>query len=230
MEDLTSKILNLLKEEGVKITEIRPKLSFIIDDIEKRLWEKISISLPLLYNLKDTVWYNLEHLPNGGKEKGLDDLRFMGTKYPTLMFSANDDVYIKYEKLESLLAELEDILSKWSNDWTFVQLMTKSMDGWNAGLKDPSPVIIYDPNKGERLSKYGYYSNQAPFAIFDKKGDYIYLEKRETVLCAIETKLGIYGREPMMRALLEKLINTCKKAIKSGKGIMLNVNYYDYTS
>ena len=55
-------------------------------------------------------------------------------------------------------------------------------------------------------------------------------EKRETVLCAIETKLGVYGREPMMRALLEKLINTCKKAIKSGKGIMLNVNYYDYTS
>lgn len=230
MEDLTTKILALLQAEKIEPQDMRLNLARVIDELESRLWTKLSLSMPLLYSLKDTVWFNLEHKTSGGKEKGLDNLRLMGSKYPTLMFSANDDVYVSNDNAKLLLPELEDILSKWSNDWTFVQLTTKSFNGWNGGKDNPSPVIIYDPNSGETPSKYGYQYTRPQYTIFDPKGDYITTEKQETVLCAIEMKLGTYGREPMMRSLLERLIDACKKAIKDDKGILLDIERYDYMS
>lgn len=230
MEDLTDKILKLLQEEEIAPNEIRNTLSKIVEEIDQKLWVKLSLSLPLFYNLKDTVWYNLEHLQNGGKEKGMDNLRLMGTKYPTLMFDGNNDIYISNSKLPMLLLELEEISSKWSNDWAFVQLFTKSLDGWNGGTENPSPVVIYDPNQGESPAKYGYKYNQKQFNVFDSKGEYMTHEKHEMVLCSIETKLGTYGREPMIRSQLDRLIDACKKGISSNKGIMLDIESYDYSS
>lgn len=231
MDDLTKKVLELLKEEGVEPKDIRFRLSRILEESDSHLWIKLSLSLPLLYNLKDTVWYNLEHLPNNGKEKGLDNLRLMGSKYPIFMFSANSDFYISNEILKDLLFELEDIRKNWSNEWKFVQLFTKSSNGWNGGENNPSPVIIYDPTIGEKPSKYGYtQNNKSQFKIFNIDGDYMIPESQETVLCSMETKLGTYGREPMMRSQLERLIEACKKGIQNNKGIMLDVEKYDYTN
>ncbi|AEO93932.1 gp689 [Bacillus phage G] len=230
MKDLTDKILQILKEEGIEDRDIRSQLSQVVDNIESRLWMKIPLSLPLLYNLKDTVWYNLEHLPSGGKEKGIDDLRLIGSKYPTFMFYGNDDFYITNDVLKDLLKELEDILKQWSNEWVFVQLFTKSTNGWNGGENNPSPVVIYDPNKGESPSKYGYQPSKSQFKIFSTNGDIIVPEKQEMVLCSLETKLGIYGREPMMKAQLERLIYTCKKCIEGNKGMLIDTENYNYSN
>lgn len=227
MDDITNKVLKLLRDEGIEDRDIRSNMARIIDNIDNVLWEKTTISFPLLCNLMDTVWYNLEHVTGGGKTKGLDDLRFLGNNYPTLMYTANNDIYVDFDKLESLLKELEDISSKWSNDWTFVQLFTKSQDGWNGGKDNPSPVIIYDPNAGESPSKFGYKQNNS-FGILDAQGIQLESSQHETVLCSIETKLGTYGREPLMKSLLEGLIKTCKKAIDNKKGIMLDIEAYNY--
>lgn len=230
MEDLTGKILKLLEKEGIQRNEIRNTLSKTVEEIDNRLWVRLSVSLPLLYNLKDTIWYNIEHLSSGGKEKGMDNLRFMGTKYPNLMFDENDGVYISNSKLPALLLELEDISIKWSNDWTFVQLFTKSANGWNGGSDNPSPVVIYEPDNGETPAKYGYKYSQQQFAIYDTKGDTLVNETHEMVLCSIETKLGTYNREPMIRSQLIRLIDACKKGIRDDKGIMLDFENYNYES
>ncbi|MNX88640.1 hypothetical protein D3C86_1206160 [compost metagenome] len=202
-------------------------MSIIIDDIEHILWEKITVSFPLLCNLMDTVWYNLEHVVGGGNTKGLDDLRFLGSKYPTLMYTANNDMYVDPEKIQYLLKELEDISNKWSNEWTFVQLFTKSQEGWNGGSDNPSPVVIYDPNAGESPSRLGYKHN-GNSGLLDLNGNQLASSQHETVLCSIETKLGTYDREPLIKALLGKLIETCKKAIKSNKGIAFDYESYNY--
>lgn len=227
MEDLTNKILKLLREENVQDRDIRSKMSIITDDIEHILWEKITISFPLLCNLMDTVWYNLEHVVGGGKTKGLDNLRLLGSKYPTLMYTANNDMYVDTDKIQPLLIELEDISNKWSNDWTLVQLFTKSQEGWNGGNDNPSPVVIYDPSAGESPSRLGYKSNTT-FGLLDSKGNELAPSQHETVLCSIETKLGTYDKEPLMRSLLSKLIETCKKAIKNNKGIAFDYETYNY--
>ena len=229
MEDLTNKILQLLKEEGVELKNAKNELSKVIENIENRFWIKLQISPSLFYNLKDTIWYNLEHLPNGGNVKGKDDLRFIGSNYPVLMYSGNDDIYINTEQLQPLLLELEDISKKWSNQWSFVQLFTKSANGWNGGKDDPSPVIIYEPSKGETPGKYGYYqSSKSNFGIFNSNGEFMNIKQKEIVLCAIETKLGTYGREPMMRTLLDRLIDACRRGIQNQKGIILDFETYNY--
>ena len=228
MEQLINKILHILKEEGIDVTETRDVLSKVSDGIDGLLWEKISVSLPLLYNLKDTVWYNLEHLPSGGVEKGISDLKTLGSKYPILMYNGNSSFYINNEDVSDLLIELEDIRKKWNNSWSFVQLFTKSLDGWNGGKDKPSPVVIYDPGKGESPTKYGYKYTTQQFGLYDPKGEFITSEKQEMVLCSIEMKLGTYGREPLLKNLLDRLIMTCKQAIEKEKGIMLNSAEFDY--
>lgn len=229
MDTLTSKILKLLRDENIPDRDIRDHITRIAEEIDNQLWEKITISPTLLYNLMDTIWYNLEHVTGGGNTKGLDNLRLLGSKYPTFMFTANNDIYVDSDKVELLLLELEDISKKWSNDWTFVQLFTKSQEGWNAGKDNPSPVIIYDPNKGESPVKLGY-KNSLNSGVLDSFGNYINTSQHETVLCAIETKLGSYGREPLMRGLLERLIEICRRAIENKKGVMLDFETYDYTN
>lgn len=216
MSNITNKVLNLLTEEGISPINMRDSLLEVMRNIEFELWESIRISTPLLYNLKDTIWYNMEHLVSGGSQKGKCDLRYLGSKFPTLMFNTND-YYIVKENVQPLLLELESIRQQWSSNLSFVQLYTKSNEGFNGGKEDPSPVIIYDPNI-ESPTKYGYTST--PSYIYDDNGDEIPF--REIVLCSIEMKLGTYDREPLMKQLLDLLIETCKKAIANNKGIAIN--------
>lgn len=226
MEDLTSRILDILNEEGVAPDQIDLVLSRVAEDIKFRLWEKISVSPSLLYNLKDTVWFNLEHLPLDGESKGLSDLRHLGARFPALAYQV-DGGPIASDVIPYLLNELGEVLNSWSNDWTLVQLFTKSQEGWNGGVNDPSPVVIYDPSI-ESPSKYGYKSYSQKPVLLNESGDPIEAPQQETVQCVIESKLGTYGKEPLMRSLLERIIETCKKAIENKKGITFEFNEYDY--
>lgn len=228
-QDITKKVLKLLEEEGVQPKEVVDVLNRVYLEIEHQLWEKINVNPVLLYNLKDTIWYNLEHVSSGGESKGLSDLRYLGSKYPTFTFIANEDIYVLKDQIDDLIKELEDISLKWSSDWTFVQLLTKSNEGWNGGNENPSPVIIYDPNV-ESPSKYGYRTNYTPqSAILNANGEKMTVQYQEQVLCPIEEKLGTYSKEPLIRQLLEKLLETCKKAKKDNKGVLFDFNQYDYS-
>jgi hypothetical protein len=227
MEDLTSKVLNLLESEGIRKAEIRDTLIRIIEEADNRTWEITNTSLQLLHNLKDTIWYNLEHIPSGGEVKGKDDLRFFGTKYSQFMNTANHEPYVAPDDVESLLNELEEIQSKWSEDWSLVQLIVKSDEPLRIGPDSPSPVIIYDPQK-ESPTKYGYKAYKQNYGIVDSAGNFIESKEPETVLCAIEMKLGTYGRAALMRSQVTKLIEVAKRALNSKKGIAFDFDSYDY--
>jgi hypothetical protein len=224
MNDITSKILNILEEENVTPEKMEEELIKVIENIKYRLWEKISVSPAILYSLKDIVWFNLEHLPLGGESKGNSSLKYLGAKFPILAYKV-DIGYINKENIIPLLSELEEISNEWSNDWTNVQLFTQSNEGWNGGVNDPSPVIIYDSNT-EKPSKYGYKHYPSSSVIIND--DIVFSEQQEIVLCAISSKLGLYGQEPLMRLFLQNLINVCKKAIKNNKGIQIEFSNYNY--
>lgn len=195
------------------------------EDIENSLWERITISLPLLYSLKDIVWYNLEHLPNEGERKGRSTLKWMGSSFPHFIFQ--DNLHVKKDKVELFLSDLEKIRGKWSNEFYYVSISSKT-DNWSGGSENPSAVIIYDQAQ-EKPSKYGYNPyNMYSSGITDKDGK-ILSSQMEIVLCSVESKLGTYGKEPLIRSLLENMIECCKRAIKFEKGVYLDINSYDYT-
>lgn len=195
------------------------------NDIKNSLWEKIVISVPLLYSLKDIVWYNMEHTPIEGNNKGRSTLKHFGTKFPNFMYQ--NSLIITKDEVLPLLQELEEIRKNWSNEWHYVTLVSKT-DEWNGGPNNPSTVIVYDANT-EKPSKYGYNPyNAYSSGILDKHGNQVAASDIDAVLCKINSQLGSYREEPLLRALLERLIETCKKANNREKGVYLDIESYDY--
>lgn len=220
MEDITKKIRDLLIENEVPQNKILEVLGNAYKDIESSLWEKIPLSIPLFYSLKDVVWYNLEHLQSGDVAKGKTTLKHMGSKFPNLIWL--DDVHIEPNKLNIVLNELEEIRRSWSSDWFFVSLVSKTGE-FNNG----SEVILYEAAT-EKPSKYGYNPYQKS-KILNEDGNQMPNSSSEIVLCSIESKLGSYGHEPLLRNFLENLIEGCKRAINFEKGIMLDTNSYNFS-
>lgn len=195
------------------------------NDIENSLWEKIVISVPLLYTLKDIVWFNLEHLPNGGESRGRTNLKYFGEKYPNFIYQ--NSIYVTPDSTEKLLKELEEIRRQWSNEWYHVSLEAKT-DAWNGGPENPSNVIVYDAQT-EKPSKYGYNPyNTFGSGIFDKHGNQMASSDIEVVLCKINGQLGSYQEEPLLRATLERLAESCRKAVRYNKGVFLDLESYSY--
>jgi hypothetical protein len=169
----------------------------------------------------------MEHIPMGGEEKGMSNLRYLGKKYPTFISACSEDVYVDESNVLNLLNELMDISKKWSNEWMFIQLITKSDEIWSSDESNPTPIVIYEPGL-EGPTKYGYKQNKSKSSILDKNGENINMRELDVVHCCIETRLGTYGKEPLMRALLDNLINVCIKANKLNKGIFFDFENYDY--
>lgn len=224
MNQITEKIINLLQENGIEKNHYLDTLSKCYHDIQMTLWERISISPSNFYNLKDIIWYNLEHLPNGGETKGLSDLRFLGTKYPALIYCCNDTDIVSNQNVVSLLEEIESIINQWNKDWALVSLYTKSELGWNGG-DNPSKVVIYDA-RTESPSKYGYNTNYGNIVGAD--GKIIKKLDIDTVLCAVDGfKIGEYVNGQILYNVLIKMREVCKKAIKNGKDIKFDFERID---
>jgi hypothetical protein len=217
---LTQEVVDLLNDNDVKNDEILDKLSLIYEDIEKNLWESIEISPAIFYNLKDVVWYNLEHIPNDGVQKGGTTLEFLGTKYPNFIYCCNESDIIKKDNLPSLLEEIEEIIAKWDKNWRFASLFTRSTQSWKGGRNDePSKVIIYDANS-ESPSQYGY--NKQYSTIVDSKGDSIKKYGINTVLCSLGETIGQYTQGKILYNVLIKVREKCKDAIRNKKGLKFN--------
>lgn len=230
MDEIAFKLLEIFKEKDIDKKNIPYIMSELSEKINFILWERVTLLPQTFYNLKDTIWYNLEHIVLGGEQKGMSDLRFMGKKYPNLISLCSDDLYLHEENVQPLLDELMTISKQWSNQWTFVQLITKSDDMWSSNEENPTPIVIYEPNV-ESPSKYGYKTNTSngnSNLILNTRGESIQSKKLDVVHCCLETKLGTYGQEPLMRGLLDSLITTCNKAIKNKKGIYFDFENYNY--
>ncbi|MFW6242949.1 MAG: hypothetical protein ACOC2W_02225 [bacterium] len=218
MREITQKIYNLLKDNKIKEENMTHKLELAIKELNSILWENIVVNPALFYSLKDIIWYNFEHLPAGGEEKGISDLRYLGSKCPYLIECGNSSDVVLIENIEKLLNEIELIINSWNKDWKFASLYTRSPNGWQGG-KDPSQVIIYD-KKTESPSKYGYNTNYG--SIVDSKGNKIKKFDDYVVLCSLGQSIGEFSHGTMLYQLLTKLKQGCMKAINNEKNIKIN--------
>jgi hypothetical protein len=188
--------------------------------LEVNLWENITLSASIFYNLKDLVWYNLEHLPNDGEPKGISNLRYLGTKFPNLIYCCNDSNIIKYSTAKELLKELEVINRNWNKDWPYVTLYSKSGTDWQGG-ENPSPVIIYDA-RTESPTKYGYNTHYGN--ILGTDGNLIKKYDINTVLCSINDSIGEYLSGSILYNMLIQLTQVCRNAVKNNRDIIVTLD------
>lgn len=223
MKELSNKIYLLLKEDGFSDEKVLDELITIYKDIENNIWEVIDLNPMTLYSLKDIIWYNLEHLPSGGEEIGVSNLRYLSTKFPHIACFCNDNDYILVNDIPNLLNELEQIKSLWNINWKFVNLYTKSNIPWSYG-ENPSTIIIH--NNSESPQKYGYNTNYG--SILDSKGNKIPKYGLETPLCSIHTTIGEYENGQILNFVLLDLISICKKALINKKNIKINFTQNEF--
>lgn len=216
MTNITKQIYDLLTKNNILKDDMLQVLYNTSQELELELWEKVTINPMMLDGLKDIVWYNLEHLPQGGESKGLSNLRFLNTVYPYFIFTANESPLIGLTYIKELYNEINDIISKWNANWRLAALYTKSSMGWQGG-DEPSKLIIYD--KDESPAKYGY--NQTYGSILGSNGKSIKKINEDIVLCSLDTEIGSYVNGTILYNTLVKLKESCRRAIQGEKDLMI---------
>ena len=224
MTDLTKKIIKLLNDNGITNENIIDELNLTISEIESTMWEQIIINPILLYSLKDVIWYNYEHIPNGGIEYGLSNLKHLGTVCPNLINFGNESMFFDLKDIPHLLEELNDISSKWNSKWKIANLYAKSYENWKYGETNPSNVIIH--NQNESPSNYGY--NQTYGPIVGLNGEQIKKVSDNTILCQLSDNIGEYAQGTILFQLLTQIKYICNKSINNGKSIKINFEHYEY--
>lgn len=228
MSDIANKILNIFKEHGIAMENIPTELYKIQQEIDELLWERIVISPTVFYKLKDTIFFNFEHLDHHDEVTGKTNLKYFGTKYPVLLMGTGN-CYINNEYVKLILEELNDIKSKWNSQIYSAHLHSKIDFDWIIGDNNPSLMIVYNKDKNESPSKYGYYSNEFNNSygqIYGADGNII-KKSQNTVLCAIK-KIDMYREYNLLTQTLDNLYYVIKSASDNNKGVFLDFENIDY--
>lgn len=228
MSDITNKILNVLKEYGIAMENIPTELYKIQQEIDEILWERIVISPTVFYRLKDTIFFNFEHLDHHEEITGKTNLKYFGTKYPVFLMGTGT-CYINNEYIKLILEELNDIKSKWNGQLYSAHLYSKVNFDWIIGDENPSQMIVYNKDKNESPSKYGYYNNEFNNnygQIYGADGNVI-KKNQNTILCSIQ-KMDMYREYNLLTQTLDNLYNVIKLANEKNKGVFLDFENIDY--
>ena len=214
---LSSKVYDLLIENNVKPEEVTNSLVYIYNDICECLWERVDLSINILYMLKDIVFYNLEHIPANGKESGVYDMKTFGSIYNCFLNCFNDSNVVSNKDLEPLLNDINSILSKWNKNWIYAELRSKNLYYGDAILD--LPLIVYD-EKTEKPSKYGY--NKTYSGIVDLYGSKFKKQDEQSILCCLSGEIGEYSNATIMYNFLIELKMACNRALLNNKSLMVD--------
>lgn len=228
MSELSDKIFNILIDANIKHEDMLDEIHSIHKEITFKLWEKFSISSVIFYMLKDTIFYNFEHLGNHEEKSGKTNMKSYGSKYPVLMYNVGNSSYVLKEHLPQLLIELNDITAKWNSDILIADLTAKNEFDWIGGEENPSSMIVYN-KETENPSKYGYFANMDYLYdnfLYDSNGQKLKKED-DIVLCSIK-KMDLYREYNSLTNTLNVLTNTVKSAINLNKGLLLDFENYNY--
>lgn len=221
MTELTEKVLDLLRENGFEKDKALEALTSIYSEVEYSIWENVRLSPGVFYGVKDIVWYNLEHLPNGGEEKGASNLRLLGTVLPNFIYSFNDADYINKTEVPAFLREVDFILSKWDKSWRLANLYTNLPIGWQGGT-NPSKIIIHERTESPKKYMPGEQTSRTS-RILGPTGDRLNIQKNNEyqVFCSLDDEIGEYGQGPIFYGVLMQLREAARKAIEYDKDLRL---------
>ena len=216
MNNISNEVYELLNCKNIQDCDILFTIENIYNELEIKLWHVIdNVNINTLYNLKDIIWYNLEHLPNNGEDIGISSLKYLGKEFPNLLMFCSENNYLEYEKVQKLLNELLIIRKCWDNEWKNVTLYSK----YNIDYDNESLLIIHKSNESPR--KYGYCST---YGLINSLGENFKKYDEKTILCNLGEKIGEYQQGTVLYNFLISLIENCNICINQHKGLKLNFN------
>jgi hypothetical protein len=218
LTELTNKILDILRESGIEKKDSLEALYNIYAEVEFSMWEKINLNVNSLNELKDLIFYNLEHLEKGGPALGVSDLNLFGTVFPNFIYLFDGLDYMENEKLPSLLKELEEIISKWDKNWRLAKIYAKAY----TEIKNDEEIKVIFHNRNESPAKYAKIISTKS-TILGPDGNNIKKEAEQYIYCMVDVKIGEYIQGTIMKDMLLTIRDHVRKAIESGKGIKLEM-------
>jgi hypothetical protein len=219
MNELAKEVSLILEKNDIRKEDMLDALNSISKNLEISLWEIIKVSPQLFYNLKDIVFYNLEHIPGGGEISGISNLRFLGSKFPNFIHCFNDANVIASKDIPTLLEEINTIIREWNKNWIMATLYTKSNNGWQGG-ENPSPLIIYN-SRTESPSKYWNANNYG--SILDANGNPMKKYDLDMALCGLDTPIGEYVNGQIFYNIILQFKKAAQDAIRHEKDLKIEL-------
>ena len=190
---ISTKVYNLLIDEGIKEEEILEVINNIQRDIAEHFEVKINIEEQYFNLLQDVVWYNLER-----EEKS--NITDIGRLYPSFMYLCDDGNEIKYEEINGLKNNLIDIKNKLNNNICYLV----QLSGAEKLFEDKNSKVFYIDKRN------------------DKKEEKIKREQN-SITCLIQEDIKSYHMENIkINTVIDVLIGAIEKAEKNKSKIVIN--------
>jgi hypothetical protein len=172
----------------------------------------------MFYTLQDFIWYNFEHIPQGGEEFGKTTLKFLGTKYPYIIYQLVNQQLVDNEHLESIRKELKEILEKWKNNLSLVEIYSTD-DTQIIGGDNPTEIIIH--KNTEHPSKYADNITSKTLPLLDANGNQIVRPGKHYLYCKVYGQINTFEQTNILKGTLERLLQAVNLAIQNKKGLWI---------
>jgi len=218
-ESIFQQVISILENNGLKNQSLIVALNNIVDNYINLKYEKIQIEQPMFYTLQDFIWYNFEHIPQGGEELGKTTLKFLGTKYPYIIYQLINQQLVDNEHLESIQEELKEILNKWKNDLSLVEIYSTDNDIPIVGGDNPTEIIIHKST--EHPSKYANNIVSKTLPLVDTNGNQIVRPGKHYLYCKVYGQINTFEQTNILKGTLERLLHVVNLAIQNKKGLWI---------
>jgi len=218
-ESIFQQVISILENNGLKNQSLIVALNNIVDNYINLKYEKIQIEQPMFYTLQDFIWYNFEHIPQGGEELGKTTLKFLGTKYPYIIYQLVNQQLVDNEHLEPIQKELKEILEKWENDLSLVEIYSTDNDIPIVGGDNPTEIIIHKST--ERPSKYANNIVSKTLPLVDANGNQIVRPGKHYLYCKVYGQINTFEQTNILKGTLERLLQVVNLAIQNKKGLWI---------
>lgn len=218
-ESIFQQVISILENNGLKNQSLIVALNNIVDNYINLKYETIQIEQPMFYTLQDFIWYNFEHIPQGGEELGKTTLKFLGTKYPHIIYQLVNQQLVDNEHLESIQKELKEILNKWKNDLSLVEIYSTDNDIPIVGGDNPTEIIIHKST--EHPSKYANNIVSKTLPLVDTNGNQIVRPGKHYLYCKVYGQINTFEQTNILKGTLERLLHVVNLAIQNKKGLWI---------
>ena len=218
-ESIFQQVISILENNGLKNQSLIVALNNIVDNYINLKYEKIQIEQPMFYTLQDFIWYNFEHIPQGGEELGKTTLKFLGTKYPYIIYQLINQQLVDNEHLEFIQKELKEILNKWKNDLSLVEIYSTDNDIPIVGGDNPTEIIIHKST--EHPSKYANNIVSKTLPLVDTNGNQIVRPGKHYLYCKVYGQINTFEQTNILKGTLERLLHVVNLAIQNKKGLWI---------
>ena len=218
-ESIFQQVISILENNGLKNQSLIVALNNIVDNYINLKYEKIQIEQPMFYTLQDFIWYNFEHIPQGGEELGKTTLKFLGTKYPYIIYQLVNQQLVDNEHLKSIQKELKEILNEWRNDLSLVEIYSTDNDIPIVGGDNPTEIIIHKST--EHPSKYANNIVSKTLPLVDTNGNQIVRPGKHYLYCKVYGQINTFEQTNILKGTLERLLHVVNLAIQNKKGLWI---------